>query len=152
MKALVVYDSNFGNTKIVAQTIADELHSLAVSVQDMRDKKLKNIDLLIVGSPINGWRPTQKMLDWLHTITKGELKEVTAAGFDTRVTMFFHGDAAGKISKMLKDAGANIIANPKGFFVEGKEGPLLEGEREKVKEWAKQILSHAVSQKRILVN
>jgi flavodoxin len=150
MKVLIVYDSNFGNTKIVADTIADVMHTKAVSVSDITNNYLRDIELLLVGSPINGWKPTQRITNWLHSVTKDQLKKVDAAGFDTRVTMFFHGDAAGKITKMLKNAGANIIADPKGFFVEGKEGPLLKGEIEKAKEWAKMLLSQSESQKRIL--
>ena len=150
MKSLVVYDSNFGNTKLIAETIANELHTIALSVKDTSKTDLKDIELLIVGSPINGWRPTQKIIDWLHTLTKAQMNDVNAAGFDTRITKFFHGDAAGKITTMLKRAGANIVNNPKGFFVEGKEGPLLKGEQAKAKEWAKILITQSISQKKVL--
>ena len=139
MKISVIFDSNFGNTKKIAETIANELATKAVSVSDFDKKELEDISLLIVGSPINAWRPTEKINRFLDRISKNKLEGVKAASFDTRVKIFFHGDAAKKIAKKLEKAGAKIIIEPEAFFVKGKEGPLLKGEIEKAKEWAKKI-------------
>lgn len=56
MKALVIFDTNYGNTKFVADSIAGELGEGArsVSVKDLRDSDLAGIGLLVVGSPIIG--------------------------------------------------------------------------------------------------
>ncbi len=141
MKALVIFDSNFGNTRKIAEVIAKKLKTKAVQVSKVTKDQMENLDLLIVGSPIIGWKPSEKMEKFLAGLKNGQLKNVKAAAFDTRVKLFIHGDAAGKISKALKNAGAEIIAQPKGFFVKGKEGPLLEGEIEKALEWASVISS-----------
>lgn len=141
MKILIIFDSNFGNTKKIAEVIASELNARAVSVSDFNEKDLERINLLIVGSPINGWRPTEKINKFLNGFSKNQLKGVRAASFDTRVKLFIHGDAAKKISKKLKDAGAEIIVEPQAFYVKGKEGPLLAGEIERVKNWAREIKS-----------
>jgi len=141
MKALVIFDTNFGNTKIIAEAIAKELgdDAKAISVSDFNVGELEGIDLLVVGSPIVGWKPSERMGKFLASLNKDQLKGVKVATFDTRVKLFIHGDAAGKISKKLKDAGAEIIAKPGAFFAQGKEGPLADGEAEKAAEWAKAI-------------
>lgn len=140
MKALVVFDSNLGNTKKIAETIAKELgeDTKAISVSDFDNKDLKGIDLIIAGSSIIAWKPTEKMDKFLSDLDKDQLKGIKAATFDTRVKIF-HGDAAKKISQKLIEAGAEIVGKPQAFFVKGKEGPLVDGEIEKATKWAKSI-------------
>jgi flavorubredoxin len=136
MKALVLYDTNFENTRKAAEAVAEALDAKAVSVSDVKIDELGNYSLLVVGSPIVGWRPTEKMIAFLAGLGPGRLKNIKAAAFDTRVKLFIHGNAAEKISRSLKGAGAEIIAEPGLFYVKGKEGPLLEGEIEKAGTWA----------------
>lgn len=137
MNSLVIYDSNYGNTKQVAQAVAKELRTRAIAVSEK--PKLENLDLIVVGSPINGWRPSAKMLEFLASLKENQLAGVKAATFDTRVKLFIHGDAAGKIAKALERAGAQIITNPQPFYVKGKEGDLYEGELEKASEWGRKL-------------
>lgn len=139
MNSIVIYDSNYGNTKIIAGAIAKELSAKAVPVSAAKPDELKNYDLVVFGSPIIGWKPSEKMGGFLASLKSGQLENIKAATFDTRVKLFIHGDAAGKIAGALKKAGAHIIAKPAGFFVKGKEGPLLEGEVDKAVEWARQL-------------
>lgn len=141
MKALVIFDSTFGNTKIIAETIAKELgnDAKAISVPDLNLKELTGMELLVVGSPIIGWKPSEKMGQFLASLTAGQLKGFKAASFDTRVKIFIAGDAAKKISQKLKKEGAEIIVPPQVFFVKGSEGPLLDGMIEKATEWATTI-------------
>lgn len=139
MKTLVIYDSNYGNTQKIAEIIAKELEAQAISVSEVLAKELEGVELLIAGSPINGWRPSQKMNNFLAKLSAGQLKGVKAASFDTRVRLFIHGDAAKKIAKALECAGAEIIIEPQPFYVKGKKGPLFEVEIEKAKKFAKEI-------------
>ena len=144
MKALVVYDSAYGNTRSVAEAIASSLEGLqasSVPVGDFKPGALAAGDLLVVGSPINGWRPTPKITALLSALGDGSLKGVKAAAFDTRVRMFLHGDAAKKITYALKAGGADIIAEPTPFYVKGGEGPLRDGEIEKAGGWARTLLT-----------
>ena len=136
MKTLVIYDTNFGNTRKVAEAVAETLGAKASSVADIRVEDLGEYGLIVVGSPILGWRPSEKTLAFLAGFGPGALKNVKAAAFDTRVKMFIHGDAAGKIAQALEKAGAEIVVEPRAFYVKGKEGPLFEGEVEKAREWA----------------
>lgn len=138
MHARVVYDTNYGNTRTVAEVIAAELgeDTTILSVTDLTEASLDGVDVLVVGSPINGWRPTERMQEFLRGLGPGSLTGVRAAAFDTRVRLFIHGDAAGKISHALQSAGATIVAKPQGFVVQGTEGPLAPGETGKAGAWA----------------
>jgi flavodoxin len=142
MRALVIYDSNLGNTKLIAETIAGELgdEARAVSVTTVKTEEMAEVELLVVGSPIIGWKPTVRMQEFLAGLRPGQLKGIKATTFDTRVKLFIHGDAAKEMAKRLKVLGAEIMAEPMPFYVRGKEGPLLVGEVERARDWAKQLL------------
>jgi len=138
MHASVVYDTNYGNTRTVAQLIAKEWgnSTTVVSVSDLTTHMLEGVDVLVVGSPIIGWQPSERMQAFLDSLTPGSLAGVRAAAFDTRVKFFIHGDAAGKISDALGAAGATIFAHPQGFLVDGATGPLAAGESRRAVAWA----------------
>lgn len=144
MKGYVVFDSAYGNTKAVAEAVADGLKPVsaaAVSVTEFNPGILAGGDLLVVGSPINGWRPTPRITELLTQLGGGKLNNVKAAAFDTRVRFFIHGDAAKKMTKLLKEAGAHVISPPAPFYVRGTEGPLRAGELDKAAAWAKSLVS-----------
>ena len=141
-KIIVLYDSGFGNTKQIAQAIADGVGDSAslLHVSEFTTGHLNNVSAIIAGSPINGFMPTEKMQTALKLIPAGGLKGVKAASFDTRMHVWIHGDAAKKISKRLAAAGAEIISEPMFFYVTGKEGPLAEGEIERAKAWGRKLV------------
>ena len=141
MKSLIVYDSVYGNTKTIAETVAKELGSEArvVPVSDFKTGDLKGVNLLVVGSPILGWQPSEKTRTFLAGLKPGQLKGIKAAAFDTRMTIFIHGDAAGKIAAQLAGAGAAVIADAVGFYVTGRQGPLKKGELERAAAWARTV-------------
>jgi flavodoxin len=61
MKTLVVYDSVYGNTEIIARAIGDaipgEVQVLRVGQVNAGDPE--TVDLLIIGSPTHGTMPTE---------------------------------------------------------------------------------------------
>ncbi len=136
MKALVVYDSNFGNTQKIAEVIAKGIDAKAVSIKDIQASELIDFDLLVVGSPIIGWKPSPRMINFLSGLTPGQLTGTKVTSFDTRVELFIHGDAASKILKALVTVGGEVVLPSTGFHVKGKEGPLFEGEIDKAADWA----------------
>jgi menaquinone-dependent protoporphyrinogen IX oxidase len=144
MKALVVFDTNYGNTKRIADRIARQLGNgtSSVSVNDLTKHSLDGIDLLLVGSPINAWNPTKKITAFLNGLNPARMKGMKAAAFDTRVKFLLSGNAAKKIARALRNSGAVVIEPPMGFYVIDNEGPLLEGETEKAEEWASTIKSN----------
>lgn len=139
MNALVIYDSQFGNTQKIAKEIAQELKGKAIKASDVKKEMLKDASLLIVGSPILGWKPMVSISSLISSLPADSLKNINIASFDTRMKVFFSGDAAAKISSQMVTLGGNCVSPPGKFYVKGKEGPLLEGELEKARVWAKQI-------------
>lgn len=144
MKTLVVYDSLYGNTKAIAQAVGDalpdEVEVLHVSNADASG--LEAYDLLVVGAPTHGARPSPDMQGFLDKIQPLALEGVKVAGFDTRMTnklITVFGVAAPKIAKALQKKGGALVGVPEGFYVTGGEGPLKEGEVERAAVWAKEL-------------
>lgn len=154
MKALVVYDSQWGNTEKVARAIAAALgpepEVRAVRAGQVTPEMLAGsaLDLLVVGSPTQGFRPTKPLTELLSSLSPQALDGVRVAAFDTRfdadrvssrVTRFVvrrGGYAAPRIAEQLEKAGGALVAPPEGFFVADKEGPLFDGELERAAAWA----------------
>jgi flavodoxin len=144
MKALVVYDSVYGNTEKIARVVAETLAPFGdVTLARAGDAELRSVDLLIVGSPTHGGRPTPAIQEFLGKIPANALQNVGVTAFDTRVKVIIarlFGYAAGRIAGSLKDKGGRLVAAPEGFIVKGNEGPLIQGELERAADWAKGIM------------
>ena len=61
MKALVVYDSLYGNTKAVAQAVGDAMPGEVpvLGPGETSASQMAAVDLLIIGTPTHGGRPTE---------------------------------------------------------------------------------------------
>ena len=157
MKAMVVYDSQFGNTATVAQTIGEALGALGdvtvAKAGDVRPEQLSGVRLLVVGSPTQKFSPTGATKDFLKGIPRGALEGTKVAAFDTRITpeeiekvgilAFFvriFGYAAEPIASRLQKKGGDLVVPPQWFYVGGTEGPLLDGELERASDWATEIV------------
>jgi len=143
VKVLIVYDSVCGNTERIAKAVGDAIAGevRVLRVGEANSSELKTFDLLIVGSPTQGGRPTLAIQEFLR-IREPVIKGISVAAFDTRLStrlVGIFGYAAVRIADSLKRNGGTLIAPPEGFFVKGKEGPLKEGELERAAEWAKEI-------------
>jgi len=140
MKALVVYDSAYGNTEKIAHAIAAGLNGeIAVRrAGDVKVADMESVDLLIVGSPTQGGRPTKPVQDFV----KGLAKPSKAAAFDTRARIKWaavFGYAGPRIAKSLQERGMTLVAPAEAFYVKGKEGPLEDGEADRAAEWARRL-------------
>jgi flavodoxin len=147
MKALIVYDSVYGNTEKIARAIADGItpsgEAKVLRAGEANRSELESVDLLIVGSPVHGGRPTSTVQDFLNKMAQQSLKDIKVAAFDTRATSKFakiFGNAAGRIAGHLTKKGGVLIVPAEGFFVTGTKGPLKEGELERAAAWGKGIL------------
>lgn len=156
MKALVVYDSVFGNTEKVAQAIGTALEAHAdvamKRIGDVTVADVSGIDALVVGSPTRKFTATADVKSWLNGLSSGSLQGVKVAAFDTRIEIkedtpgilkFFvklFGYAAEPMAKKLVKRGGTESMPPEGFIVEGTEGPLREGELARAAAWATRIL------------
>lgn len=153
MKALIVYDSFFGNTEKIAQAVGEALGKdvQMLRVSDVTQEQLKGVELIIVGSPTRAFRPTEGITKFLKDIPAGGLKGVRAAAFDTRIStadvnskflnvmVRVFGYAAEPIADRLEKKGATLALPPAGFFVKESEGPLKDGEAERAAEWATEM-------------
>ena len=152
MQAYVIYDSTFGNTEKIAQAIANGLTG-EVKVQrfgETSPAELATCNLLIVGSPVHGGRATPELDAFIKQIPTNSLEGVSVAAFDTRfeaeeqgvglrILMSVIRYAAPRIAKALEKKGGILVAEPEGFIVENKEGPLKQGELERATKWATQL-------------
>ncbi len=155
MKALIVYDSNFGNTEKVARAIGKAVTPLGevkvLRVSKANPSELASIDFLIVGSPTHAGRATRATKEFLKRIPANALKNVGVTSFDTRfsakdkgvgtrIVLGIFRYAAGRIANRLEHKGGHLAAEPEGFIVEDTEGPLKKGELERAATWAKGIV------------
>ena len=148
MNALVVYFSKFGNTKRVAEAIAETWQSAGsirvMSADQLTASDINNIDLLMVGTPTHVANLPKELRPTLKALPKRVLKGVRVAAFDTSYKMnrFVNLFTAAKpLNRKLRQLGGKQIVPPKSFFVVEKQGPLNEGEIERAKTWAETILA-----------
>jgi flavodoxin I len=151
MKYLVVYDTSYGNTAKIGGAIKAGLGADAEAreVETLQPADLANVDLLVVGSPTQGGRPTQSMDAWLRELPaarKGSRVVVfdTRLGADTvgmglRVLMGVIGYAAPRMARALVAKGYTAADDPQGFIVTGKEGPLATGEIDRARAWGEKL-------------
>jgi hypothetical protein len=160
MKAVVVYESLWGNTAAVAAAIAEGIGpgTPFLSTAEATGAALDGVDLVVAGAPVLGFKlPTDQMRQsvrtspgkapsppdlshpsmrsWLDALPPGH---ACSAAFDTQVRGPF-GKAAPAIAEALRDAGYRQIAEPAGFIVTGKFGPLREGELERARRWGGEL-------------
>ncbi len=163
MKALVVYETWFGNTAKVARAVAAGLENyLTVEVVDVLeapDAIAELLDLVVVGGPTHAFslsRPSTRvdavhqgaantrtergLREWLEALHKGPHSELVAA-FDTRVGKGRHlpGSAARKAAQLTRHSGFAAAAKPVSFYVEDLAGPLLPGELARAEAWGERL-------------
>jgi len=163
MKALVVYDSFFGNTEKIACAVGDAIgNALAAQadvqtlrVGDVKLEHLTDLSLLVVGSPTRAFSASPATKAWLKALAPNSLRGVKVATFDTRADMKdvnsrtltafvkLFGYAAEPIASSLTKRGGTLVVPAEGFFVEDKEGPLKDGELERAVAWAEHIAARA---------
>ena len=141
MKAIVVYDSKFGNTEKVAKGISKVLSADIFHVTEVDVSKLKVYDVFVIGSPTHAWNMSSSMKTFFKKLEGESFKGKKAATFDTKYKSRFAGSAAKKIQSKLKNLDFEIVLNPVSFIVTGSEGPLAEGEMDKTKAFAVLISS-----------
>lgn len=158
MKALVVYESMFGNTATVAEAVAKGIGTAAqvelVEVGAAPASLPVDLDLLVVGAPTHAFslsRPqtrgeahsqgarlgdeSQGLREWLGAL---EVRRVPAfATFDTRISKVRHlpGSAAKKAARLGRERGLGKVLDHRSFWVTDTPGPLEAGEPEHAQEW-----------------
>ena len=160
MKAIVVYESLWGNTAAIARAIAEGIGSeaQAMCTLEATSAMIADADLIVAGAPVLGFSlPTEQMRDsirtnpsrartnpdfshpsmrsWLEALPKGQGR---AAAFETRLWWSPGGSTTG-ITRGLERAGYNPIAKAQRFVVKGTYGPLRDGEVERARQWGAEL-------------
>ena len=168
MRTVIIYESVYGNTRNVAEELAEvarshgdvELFTPAVAPADA----LHGADLVLIGGPthIHGmsWAATRQsglaappvtghheagadvpgpgLRNWFHGV--GRVDGVLAAAFDTRLEGIevVTGRASLGISRRLRHHGFTEVAAPRSFIV-GRDNVLCVGETDRAREWATSV-------------
>ena len=154
LKILIVYDTVYGNTQIIAEALRDgvgsrhEVDLIRAVDADLDD--LENKDVLMVGSPTHGGLFIESIKTFLAAIPENGLANMSAAAFDTgsttenqgwsgRFIINLLGYASPRIARELVKRGASVI-RAETFFVLDTQGPLKEGEVERARAWSAGVL------------
>jgi hypothetical protein len=164
MRALVVYESMFGNTRTVAEAIGEGIAAhMPVEVVEVASAPTAipaDVALLVVGGPTHAHGQTNVktradaaqragdrlvshgdgIREWLEVV-RPLGGPVSAAAFDTRIKgpELLWGSAAKAAAIELGERGLRVIDKPHSFLVGGPTGPLFDrliaGQRERAVEW-----------------
>jgi hypothetical protein len=167
MRALVVYESMFGNTRDVAEAVAHGLNGAGVATDVVEVSAAPHhldatLDLLVVGAPTHAFGLSRDstradaatkghgpiisrgigLRDWFGELARGDVP--AGAAFSTRVRKpKVPGSAAKALAKRLTQQGCRRARPPEDFWVEGLEGPLLAGELERARQWGGELAAAA---------
>jgi len=162
-RALVVFESMFGNTRTVAEAVAEGLSSRLmtdlVEVSHAPSRIPEDVTLVVVGGPTHAFglsrsgtrqdaatqtdeplvSPAGGLREWLDAV-KWPRSGVDAAAFDTRIDKpRVPGSAARGAEKRLRRRGFRVAVPAESFYVTGTKGPLVLGEPERACRWAEQV-------------
>lgn len=166
MRAVVVYESMFGDNRQVAQAIAAGLGERGVAAETVEvgaapTQVDRDVDLLIVGAPNHAWslpRPATRqdaagkadgplvsqgigVREWLEAATLPA--GIRTAAYDTRgshpkaVVKLDH--ASTTIEKALAKLGGTRAVPAEHFLVVDVKGPLEPGELDRAQEWGRTL-------------
>jgi flavodoxin len=145
-KVIVAYESKYGNTKLVAQTIIEgmkEVEGLEVVLSELREVDFDEIpeyDAILIGSPSHWGGPTRGVRKFIDKLGKLRLEGKLFAVFDTCLGGDFE-KAVKKMEKRISEkiSGVKRIAPGLSIKVQGMKGPLIEGELSKCKDFGNKI-------------
>jgi flavorubredoxin len=145
-KAIIVYESKYGNTKLVAESIlagVKEVPGIDAISNELKEVDLNQImecDAILLGSPNHMGGATRRIRKFIDKLGNLNLKEKLVAVFDT----YLGGDfekAAKKMEKQISKKAPRLKLAAPGLSirVEGMKGPITEGELPKCKEFGAKI-------------
>jgi len=152
MKGIVIYDTSYGNTRKIAETIAETLKDSGIEVDTFYVKKVKKLSakdysFLVLGSPTRYGTMSFTVKRFLGRVKSKEWASKPFAAFDTENPENIEQSriqnkewsAAEKIAVKLRDKQMNQLLPVLKAVVLGQKGPLQEGEIERAKEYAREL-------------
>ena len=161
MDALLIVESWFGNTRRVADAIAQGLSQdggrvRLVNVEEAPDEVPAGVNLVVLGAPTHnrglstaatrqkaGSEPgVTGAREWVDNV---RLRDgVTVAVFDTVTSRsWFSGSAAKAAARALARRGPARCVETRSFTVGAAKGPLRPGEIEAARTWGRQLARHS---------
>lgn len=127
MKAAVLFDTLFGNTEKIANSLARGLRKKGietdcVNINAVKIEDLSGYDLLAVGAPTRAFTVAKPMKDFLSRLESTNLGGKLGYAFDTRIDSRLSGSAAKYIEKKLEAMGIRMVRPRSSAFIQGK-GP-----------------------------
>ena len=149
-KVLLVYESKYGNIKLVAETIAEgitEVSDNQITIYELKEIELKqppDFDLVLIGSPNHMGGPTGRIKKFINGLGRLDVKGKCAAVFDTYMATDYE-KAVKKMEKQINEKVPEFRLLKPGLSirVEGMKGPITEGELPKCKDFGGTIVSQA---------
>jgi len=147
VKVIVVYESKYGNTRRVAETIMEgirEVQDAETVLNELKKVDLNKIaeyDVILIGSPNHYGGPTKSVSEFIDKLAKLNLDGRHFAVFDTYLGKGFFEKAAKKMEKRINEKvpGLKQIGPLLSIAVQGSKGPIVEEELPKCKEFGKKI-------------
>ncbi|HLN88893.1 MAG TPA: flavodoxin domain-containing protein [Candidatus Binatia bacterium] len=152
MKGIVVYDTSSGNTRKIAETIAETLKESGVEADLYHIKEVKKFNandynFLVIGSPTKFGTMSFAVKSFLGKIKSEEWTNRPFAAFDTENPENVERakaenkewSAAEKISDKLREKNLKQISPVLKALVLGWKGPLVDGEINRTKDYAREL-------------
>jgi flavodoxin len=145
-RVFIVYDTKYGNTKLVAEKIAEgmrELKGIETEVSDVKKvdlKKIDSFDAILIGAPNHFGSPSRTIMKFIDKLGKLKLKAKGVAVFGTFLGKDFEM-ATKKMEKRLDEKVPTLRLMTSGLSIRVDEtkGPITEGELPKAREFGKKI-------------
>lgn len=130
-KAIILYDSVYGNTKKLAMSLSRGLEAGGLyvdsnSIQDFDNIELKSYDVIGIGGPTNFHGASKQMKSFLKRIKYLKMEDKYGFAFETKGDFRLAGSAAKRVTRYLKKMKLKIIHPTITGIVLDKEGPLQE--------------------------
>jgi len=150
VKVFVVYDSKYGNTKRVAEKIAEGLREnegIEVTLMYVKDANLQQIaasDALVIGAPNHMGKPSRTITQFIDKLPTLNIKARWITVFDTYFAR--EKNRAKAMRKMEKHVTeklphVKLISPGLSVMVHGVMGPIAEGELDKSIEFGRNLAS-----------
>jgi menaquinone-dependent protoporphyrinogen IX oxidase len=147
MKGIVVYDTSYGNTKRIAETIAETLKESGIEVdlfyvKNVKKLNAKDYDFLVLGSPTRFGTMSFAIRGFLGKVKSEEWMKKSFTAFDTENPENMEKkeySAAERIAEKLRDKKMSQLLPVMKAAVLGQKGPLKEGEVERTKDYARTL-------------